>query len=42
VNKDIIQINKIRNEKRDVTMATVEIKKKKTSDPTTNTYTQQN
>ena len=36
-----IQISKIRNEKGDIIMETVEIKKK-SSDPTTKAYNQQN
>ena len=41
--RDSIQISKIRNEKRDITTETEEIKKKnKASDPTTKTYTQHN
>ena len=39
--RDSILINKIRNEKGDVTESE-EIKKKKKSDPTTKDYTQQN
>ena len=38
--RDRIQIRKIRNEKGDIIMENVEIKK--TSDPTTKTYNQQN
>jgi hypothetical protein len=40
--RDSIQINKIRNEKGDITTEIEEIKKKKTSDPTIKAYTQQN
>jgi hypothetical protein len=40
--RDSILINKIRNEKGDITTESEEIKKKKSSDPTTNAYTQQN
>jgi hypothetical protein len=40
--RDSIQINKIRNEKGDITTETEEIKKKNTSNPTTKVYIQQN
>jgi hypothetical protein len=39
--RDSIQNNKIRNEKGDITTETEEIQKK-SSDPTTKAYTQQN
>jgi hypothetical protein len=37
-----IQINKVRNKKEDITTETEGIKKKKTSNPATKAYTQQN
>ena len=40
--RDSNQINKIRNEKGDITTETMEIQKEKSSDPITKAYTQHN